>query len=142
VAVLLLSNLSSLATSVNHSLAAWQCLINVCCSVLLCSVAFTCRRAVDAGSSRINFVPTHHWLPDETSPNGISSFCYMDTVAPSSEDTLGKDQYECFPWSQSIIQEYTQAMQVCFAEALRQGLTIYVRWVVARRPLVVPMWQQ
>lgn len=86
-----------------------------------------CRRGVEAGSSRINFVPTHHWLPDETSPNGISSFCYMDTIAPASEATEGQNQYRCFPWSQAVIQEYTAAMTKCFAEAMRQGLTVYVR---------------
>jgi hypothetical protein len=86
-----------------------------------------CRRAIESGSSRINFVPTHHWLPDPDAPNGIASFCYIDTVAPSSEATTGTNEYRCFPWSQPRIQEYTQAMTVCFAEALRQGLTVYVR---------------
>jgi hypothetical protein len=86
-----------------------------------------CRRAVEAGSSRINFVPTHHWLPDETALGGIASFCYIDSIVPSSEATTGSNEYNCFPWSQARIQEYTQAMSVCFAEALRQGLTVYVR---------------
>lgn len=85
------------------------------------------RRTIESGSSRLNFVPTHHWLPDPDAPNGIASFCYIDTVAPSSEATTGANEYRCFPWSQPRIQEYTQAMTVCFAEALRQGLTVYVR---------------
>lgn len=88
-----------------------------------------CRRAVEANSSRLNFVPTHHWLPDENAPNGISSFCYIDSVRPSTEDTTGSNEYKCFPWSQATIQEYTAAMTMCFAEAFRQGLTLYVRWV-------------
>jgi hypothetical protein len=84
---------------------------------------------VEAGGSRLNFVPTHHWLPDEAAGNGISSFCYIDSVAPASEETTGSNQYKCFPWSQAIIQEYTEAMTMCFAEALRQGFTLYVRQV-------------
>jgi hypothetical protein len=86
-----------------------------------------CRRAAEAKSSRLNFVPTHHWLPDEAAANGISSFCFIDTVVPASEATDTTNQYKCFPWSQAVIEEYTHAMKVCFAEALRQGLTIYVR---------------
>lgn len=83
-----------------------------------------------SGSSGINFVPTHHWLPDESALNGISSFCYIDTIKQSSAETLGADKYSCFPWSKDLVDEYREAMTLCFAEAMRQGLTVYVRCAI------------
>jgi len=87
-----------------------------------------CRKTVKSGSSKVNFVPTHHWLPDESALNGISSFCYIDTIKQSSAETLGADKYSCFPWSKDRVNEYQEAMTLCFAEAMRQGLTVYVRY--------------
>ena len=85
---------------------------------------------MEANSSRLNFVPTHHWLPEDEALNGISSFCYMDTVLPATTAAAAaaeRNTYECFPWSKAAIDAFRDSMTLCFAEALRQGLTIYVR---------------
>lgn len=61
--------------------------------------------------------------------NGISSFCYMDTTTTGAT-AAAADQpntYACFPWSQAVVDEFRDAMKLCFAEAMRQGLTVYVR---------------
>ncbi|KAF8057099.1 hypothetical protein HT031_006108 [Scenedesmus sp. PABB004] len=79
-------------------------------------------RAAGAGSDRINFVPTHHWLPASGSAaasNTIGAFCHMHHT-PSGANA-------CSPWSDALIAEFRRAMAVCFTEAMRQGLTVYVR---------------
>lgn len=81
-------------------------------------------RAVQAGSDRLNFVPTHHWLSTSgPASNTISSFCYMMHNSPSNPAA----GFSCKPWSDAVIAEFRSAMTLCFGEALRQGMTVYVR---------------
>eukprot|EP00775_Hariotina_reticulata_P013864 gene13864-13986_t len=80
-------------------------------------------RAVSAGSNRINFVPTHHWMATEDTVNGIKSFCFMHHEV---EGDFGSGNI-CSPWTAAMIAQYRSAMTLCFAEALRQGLTLYIR---------------
>lgn len=100
------------------------------------SRAFPCvdaRRAVESNSSRVNFVPTHHWLPEDSARNGISAFCFMESTLPLGTARIGgynsnsSGTYRCSPWTKQVIQDYKDAMTMCFAEALRQGMTLYIR---------------
>eukprot|EP00879_Flechtneria_rotunda_P011737 GHRR01012258.1.p1 GENE.GHRR01012258.1~~GHRR01012258.1.p1 ORF type:complete len:433 (+),score=130.19 GHRR01012258.1:664-1962(+) len=78
-------------------------------------------RAAAAGSDRLNFVPTHHWLSvGDIGSNRISGFCYMQHTSDGSPN-------RCSPWTDDVISEFKHAMTLCFTEALRQGLTLYVR---------------
>jgi hypothetical protein len=36
-------------------------------------------RALQYGSSRLNFVPTHYYRESQSSSGGVTSFCYMDS---------------------------------------------------------------
>jgi hypothetical protein len=79
-------------------------------------------QAKKAGSTQLNFVPTHHWLPPRGSgasaAGGVGSFCLM---------TGSNGSPTCVPWTQELINQFRDGMSLCFAEALRQGITIYVR---------------
>jgi hypothetical protein len=85
------------------------------------------QRAVKAGSSRLNFVPTHHWLPDEAALNGIASLCTVQSVGPLESNIDGSATYVCTPFSADLISKFRDAMTLCFAEALRNGMTLYIR---------------
>lgn len=67
--------------------------------------------------NRLNFVPTHHWLPNDGG-GGVKAFCYQ----------YNKDgQLACHEWDREAIQRYQDGMQVCFEEAFRQGVVPYIR---------------
>ena len=88
------------------------------------------RGAERSGSSQVNFVPTHHWLPPHKGGgggSGVGQYCLM-------AGRTGK--HTCYAWSDALIKEFTNSMRVCFAEALRLGLTIGVRPHLVRRVLV------
>ncbi|KAI8472420.1 MAG: hypothetical protein J3K34DRAFT_210613 [Monoraphidium minutum] len=74
------------------------------------------RAAERSGSSQVNFVPTHHWVP--AANNRIASYCVM---------TGTKGVTTCEPWTRELIKEFKDAMTVCFAKALVMGLTIHIR---------------
>jgi hypothetical protein len=76
-------------------------------------------RSVSKGD-RLNFVPTHHWLPS-TRGFGVSGFCYMHTTGVEG------DRGRCLPWDTAKRHDFKTAMQYCFAEAMRQGFVVYVR---------------
>lgn len=76
-------------------------------------------RAVSTGD-RLNFVPTHHWLPGPDG-TGVSAFCYLHTSGAAG------DRGTCLPFTPSKIAEFRTSMTHCFAEALRQGFVPYVR---------------
>ncbi|WIA33971.1 hypothetical protein OEZ86_007066 [Tetradesmus obliquus] len=81
-------------------------------------------RAAEAGSDRLNFVPTHHWLGNGGSASsGIAGYCYMEHTDPADSSSGST----CRPWSEPVITEYRSAMTLCFTEAMRQGMTLYVR---------------
>jgi hypothetical protein len=80
-------------------------------------------QAKKAGSTQLNFVPTHHWLPPRggganTADGGVGSFCLM---------TGSNGSPNCVPWTQDLVNQFKDGMSLCFAEALRQGFTLYVR---------------
>lgn len=76
-------------------------------------------RARESGSTRAVFVPTHHWIPADTSTGqGISKYCYMQGYTGSNE---------CMDWTDALIAEFKQGMTLCFKEALQTGVTIYIR---------------
>lgn len=70
-------------------------------------------RRYSAGN-RLNFVPTHHWLP-ESDGFGVSQFCFMPSGGP------------CQPWTPAVLAEFKESMTLCLAEALKQGFIPYVR---------------
>jgi hypothetical protein len=67
-----------------------------------------------SSGNRLNFVPTHHWLP-ESDGFGVSQFCYMPSGGP------------CTPWTPPLLGEFKESMTLCLAEALKQGFIPYVR---------------
>jgi hypothetical protein len=75
-------------------------------------------RSVVKGN-RLNFVPTHHWMPREDG-FGVSNFCYLHTEG-------GGDKGTCKSWTPGKLAEFKKSMTLCFAEALRQGFIPYVR---------------
>lgn len=75
-------------------------------------------RSLSKGN-RINFVPTHHWLPRDDG-FGVSQYCYLHT-------TGGSDRGTCLTWTPGKMAEFKKSMTYCFAEAFRQGFTPYVR---------------
>jgi hypothetical protein len=68
--------------------------------------------------NRLNFVPTHHWLPGEGG-YGIGSYCF--------QQNNGANQIVCSGWTRQLLTAYERGMTVCFAEALRQGFIPYIR---------------
>lgn len=76
-------------------------------------------RAVSTGD-RLNFVPTHHWLPGQDG-TGVSAFCYLHTTGAAG------DRGTCLPFTSGKIAEFRTSMTYCFAEAIRQGFVPYVR---------------
>lgn len=97
-----------------------------------CSCLDMVWRAVGAGSDRLNFVPTHHWLAAPDGANAVGSYCYMQhadaggsEAAAAAGARAGRNR--CFPWSDAVVGQFRQGMALCFAEALRQGMTLYVR---------------
>lgn len=75
-------------------------------------------RSVSKGN-RLNFVPTHHWLPREDG-FGVSQYCYLHT-------TGGSDRGTCMSWTPGKLAEFKKSMTYCLAETLRQGFIPYVR---------------
>lgn len=75
-------------------------------------------RSISKGN-KINFVPTHHWLPRDDG-FGVSQYCYLHT-------TGGSDRGTCLTWTPGKLAEFKKSMTYCFAEAFRQGFTPYVR---------------
>eukprot|EP00882_Tetradesmus_deserticola_P018626 GHRQ01020005.1.p1 GENE.GHRQ01020005.1~~GHRQ01020005.1.p1 ORF type:complete len:310 (+),score=87.36 GHRQ01020005.1:1110-2039(+) len=71
-----------------------------------------------ARGNKLNFVPTHHWIPGEDG-FGIDHYCYMYKDA--------SDSMLCGEWTQAKIDEFEKSMTYCFAEAYRNGFTPYVR---------------
>ncbi|KAF6266415.1 hypothetical protein COO60DRAFT_1474808 [Scenedesmus sp. NREL 46B-D3] len=71
-----------------------------------------------ARGNKLNFVPTHHWIPGAEG-FGIDHFCYM------YKDE--SDAMKCAQWDQPKIDEFERSMTHCFAEAYRNGFTPYVR---------------
>jgi hypothetical protein len=69
--------------------------------------------------NRLNFVPTHHWLPREDG-FGVNQFCYMHSEG-------GGDKGTCKSWTPGKIDEFKKSMTLCMAEAMRQGFIPYVR---------------
>lgn len=76
--------------------------------------------------NKLNFVPTHHWLPREDG-FGVSSFCYMHKTPGLPNTVTTANGMYCSPWNDALIQEFEDSMATCFAESLRQGLTPYIR---------------
>lgn len=55
-----------------------------------------------------------------------------DATADSSVfNANASGTYVCQPWSRALVGEFRDAMALCFSEALRQGLTLYIRCVVS-----------
>lgn len=75
-------------------------------------------RSVSKGN-RLNFVPTHHWLPRDDG-FGVSQYCYLHT-------TGGSDRGTCMSWTAGKMAEFKKSITYCLAEALRQGFIPYVR---------------
>lgn len=75
-------------------------------------------RSITKGD-RLNFVPTHHWLPRDDG-FGVSQFCYLHTSG-------GGDRGTCMSWTPGKLAEFKKSMTYCLAEALRQGFIPYVR---------------
>jgi hypothetical protein len=75
-------------------------------------------RSVSKGN-RLNFVPTHHWMPREDG-FGVSQYCYLHT-------TGGSDRGTCLAWTPGKMAEFKKSMTLCLAETLRQGFIPYVR---------------
>jgi hypothetical protein len=60
-------------------------------------------RAAEAGSDRLNFVPTHHWLGNSgEASNGIAGYCYMEHTDPADSSSGST----CRPWRDEVIAEY------------------------------------
>jgi hypothetical protein len=60
-------------------------------------------RAAEAGSDRLNFVPTHHWLGNGgAASNGIAGYCYMEHSDPADSSSGST----CRPWTDAVIAEY------------------------------------
>lgn len=75
-------------------------------------------REVSKGN-RLNFVPTHHWLPRDDG-FGVSQYCYLHT-------TGGSDRGTCMSWTAGKMAEFKKSMTLCLAETFRQGFIPYVR---------------
>lgn len=71
-----------------------------------------------ARGNKLNFVPTHHWIPGSEG-FGIDHFCYMYKDAD--------DKMVCGDWDQTKIDEFERSMTICFTEAFRNGFTPYLR---------------
>lgn len=82
-------------------------------------------RRVSRGN-KINFVPTHHWLPRDDG-FGVSRYCYMHKDAGVPDSVTTTNGMYCSPWNDALIQEFEDTMTTCIAEALRQGFTTYFR---------------
>jgi hypothetical protein len=76
-------------------------------------------RAVSNGN-KLNFVPTHHWMPNSNGL-GVASYCYMHTSG-----AVG-DKGSCLPWGPEKLAEFKKSMTLCFTEAFKQGFVPYVR---------------
>mgnify|MGYP001807474706 CR=1 FL=1 len=76
-------------------------------------------RAVSNGN-KLNFVPTHHWIPNSNGL-GVASYCYMHTSG-----AVG-DKGSCLPWTPEKLAEFKKSMTLCFTEAFKQGFVPYVR---------------
>jgi hypothetical protein len=77
------------------------------------------RAAERSGAGSINFTPTHHWLPPSSGAGaGVAAYCTMD-------GTDGRQV--CRQWNSQLVAEFREGMRLCFAEALRLGLTVAVR---------------
>lgn len=72
-----------------------------------------------SNGDRLNFLPTHHWMPG-TGSFGIASYCWISEDRPSGQRT-------CMEWTADKLAEFTQSMTLCFAEAFKQGFVVYVR---------------
>ena len=90
------------------------------------------------GSSNINFVPTHHWLPPPGRSGiaaGVGQYCTMDGTDGSPR---------CIGWTPALVNEFRDSLAVCFAEAFRMGLTVSVRPHLVRAPgrcfSLSPLW--
>jgi hypothetical protein len=57
--------------------------------------------------------------------SGVSQYCTMD-------GTAGDNQ--CYGWNDAVVAEFREGMRVCFAEALKRGLTVGVRPHLVRAP--------
>lgn len=76
--------------------------------------------------NKLNFVPTHHWIPREDG-FGVSRFCYIHKD-PGVPDTVATNNgMYCSPWNDALIKEFEDTMTSCLAEAMRQGFTPYIR---------------
>lgn len=77
-------------------------------------------------SNKINFVPTHHWIPRDDG-FGVSRFCYMHKNPGIPNTVTTANGMYCSPWNDDLIQEFEDTMTSCMAEAIRQGFTPYIR---------------
>lgn len=75
-------------------------------------------RSVSKGN-KLNFVPTHHWLPRDDG-FGVSQYCYLHTSG-------GSDRGTCMSWTPGKLAEFKKSMTLCLAETIRQGFIPYVR---------------
>lgn len=75
-------------------------------------------------SSKLNFVVVHHWLPNSDG-FGVSSYCYMHTSSRASPGA--GTQGQCLAWTADAVAAFKKSMANCFAEALKQGFTPYIR---------------
>jgi hypothetical protein len=73
-----------------------------------------------SNGNRLNFVPTHHWLPNENGL-GVASYCYMHTTGEPGEKGT------CQAWNPEKLAEFKKSMTYCFSEAFKQGFVPYVR---------------
>eukprot|EP00878_Enallax_costatus_P016588 GHUV01017406.1.p1 GENE.GHUV01017406.1~~GHUV01017406.1.p1 ORF type:complete len:494 (+),score=70.49 GHUV01017406.1:303-1784(+) len=76
--------------------------------------------------NKINFVPTHHWVPRDDG-FGVSRFCYMHKNPGLPDTVTTNNGMYCSPWNSAVIQEFEDTMTNCLAEAMRQGFTPYIR---------------
>lgn len=73
-----------------------------------------------SNGNKLNFVPTHHWLPRDDGL-GVASFCYMSTSGQPG------DKGTCLAWTASKLAEFKKSMTLCYTEAFKQGFVTYTR---------------
>jgi hypothetical protein len=80
-------------------------------------------RAQRIGSSVLNFVVTSHWLPPpagraSNARGAVALYCVMDGT---------EGHHACIPWTPALVANFRDSLALCFAEAMRGGLTVSVR---------------